>query len=44
VAEALLRAQRAIDRGAPLTPGHLTPAEELADLRKRFPEARDSGR
>jgi len=40
VAEALQRAQRAVDRGAPLTPGHLTPAEELADLRARFPEAR----
>src|SRR5262245_58409926 len=44
VAEALQRAQRVIDRGAPLTPGHLTPAEELADLKRRFPEARDSGR
>jgi Zn-dependent peptidase ImmA (M78 family) len=40
VAEALERAQRAVDRGAPLTPGHLTPAEELVDLRARFPEAR----
>jgi len=44
VAEALQRAQRAVDRGAPLTPGHLTPAQELADLRNRFPEARESGR
>ena len=40
VADALQRAQRAVDRGAPLTPGHLTPAEELADLRARFPESR----
>jgi Zn-dependent peptidase ImmA (M78 family) len=40
VADALQRAQRAVDRGAPLTPGHLTPAEELADLRARFPELR----
>lgn len=40
VADALLRAQRAVERGAPLTPGHLTPAEELADLRARFPEPR----
>jgi uncharacterized protein YoaH (UPF0181 family) len=40
VAEALQRAQRAVDRGAALTPGHLTPAEELADLRARFPESR----
>jgi hypothetical protein len=40
VAEALQRAQRATERSAPLTPGHLTPAEELADLRARFPEAR----
>ena len=43
VAEALERAQRAVERGAPLTPGHLRPAEELADLRARFPAA-DSGR
>jgi Zn-dependent peptidase ImmA (M78 family) len=40
VADSLQRAQRAVDRGAPLTPGHLTPAEELADLRARFPESR----
>jgi hypothetical protein len=40
VADALQRAQRAVERGAPLTPGHLTPAEELADLRARFPETR----
>jgi Zn-dependent peptidase ImmA (M78 family) len=40
VIEALQRAQRAVDRGAPLTPGHLTPAEELADLKARFPEPR----
>ena len=40
VADALQRAQRAVERGAPLTPGHLTPAEELADLRARFPESR----
>jgi len=40
VSEALQRAQRAIDRGAPLTPGHLTPAAELADLKARFPEPR----
>src|SRR5882724_1446111 len=40
VSEALQRAQRAVDRGAPLTPGHLTPAAELADLKARFPEPR----
>ena len=40
VAEGLQRAQRAVDRGAPLTPGHLTPAAELADLRRRFPDSR----
>src|SRR3989454_4251532 len=38
--EALRRSQRAIDRGAPITPGHLAPAAELADLLSRFPEAR----
>ena len=42
VADALQRAQRAVERGAPLTPGHLTPAEELADLKARFPEAREA--
>src|SRR5262249_43821176 len=42
VSEALQRGQRAVERGAPLTPGHLTPAEELADLRARFPEAREA--
>jgi IrrE N-terminal-like domain len=42
VSEALQRGQRAIERGAPLTPGHLTPAEELADLKARFPEAREA--
>jgi len=40
VSEALQRAQRAVDRGAPLTPGHLTPAAELEDLKARFPEPR----
>jgi Zn-dependent peptidase ImmA (M78 family) len=36
----LRRAQRAIDRGAPLTAGHRTPNEEIADLLTRFPDAR----
>jgi Zn-dependent peptidase ImmA (M78 family) len=44
VSEALQRAQDAVDRGAPLTPGHLTPAEELRDLKARFPEARETWR
>jgi hypothetical protein len=34
----LRRAQRAIDGGAPLTSGHRTPAEEIADLLSRFPD------
>jgi len=38
--EALRRSQRAVDRGAPITPGHLAPAAELADLLSRFPDAR----
>ena len=40
VVEALRRSQRAVDRGASITPGHLAPAAELADLLSRFPEAR----
>lgn len=40
VVEALRRAQRAIERGAPLTPGHLPPAAEIADLLARFPASR----
>jgi hypothetical protein len=38
VVERLRRAQRAIDGGAPLTPGHRTPNEEIADLLTRFPD------
>lgn len=40
VVEALRRSQRAVERGAPITPGHLAPAAELTDLLPRFPEAR----
>src|SRR5262249_4893642 len=38
VVEKLRSTQRAVDRGAPLTPGHLAPAAEIADLLARFPE------
>jgi Zn-dependent peptidase ImmA (M78 family) len=37
VADALRRSQDAQKRGAPLTPGHLPPSAELADLLARFP-------
>jgi hypothetical protein len=37
VVEHLRQSQRAIDRGAPVTPGHLAPAAEIADLQSRFP-------
>lgn len=37
VADALRRSQDAQTRGAPLTPGHLPPSAELADLLARFP-------
>jgi hypothetical protein len=40
VVDRLRRSQRAIDRGAPLTSGHRTPNEEMADLLSRFPETR----
>lgn len=40
VVEALRRAQQAFERGAPLTPGHLPPAAEIADLLERFPASR----
>jgi hypothetical protein len=35
--EHLRGSQRAVDRGASLTPGHLAPAAEIADLMSRFP-------
>jgi IrrE N-terminal-like domain len=38
VVERLRRAQHAIDGGAPLTSGHRTPNEEIADLLSRFPD------
>ena len=40
VIEKLRAVQRAVDRGGPITPGHRTPAEEIADLVARFPDSR----
>jgi len=40
VVEHLRQGQRAVDRGAPLTPGHLAPAAEIADLLSRYPDER----
>jgi Zn-dependent peptidase ImmA (M78 family) len=37
--DALRKAEDAQMRGAPLTPGHLSPSAELADLLARFPAA-----
>ena len=33
----LRSAQRAVERGGPITPGHRTPAAEIADLLARYP-------
>ena len=35
----LRAAQRAVDRGGPITPGHRTPAAEIADLLARYPDS-----
>ena len=35
----LRAAQRAVDRRGPITPGHRTPAAEIADLLARYPDS-----